>query len=384
MTVRLPSDFVIGAATSAHQIEGGNRLNDCWHNEHAADSLFAEPSGTACGSWERWREDVAIVADLGLDAYRFSLEWSRIQPTPGEVCREALEHYLAIVDECGRAGVQPVVTLHHFTNPIWMARAGGWANPDVVDRFDRYVQAVLPVLEAVDLVWTLNEPSITAEWNHRLTLPPRAAADPRIFEHLLAAHRHAVDLLHADKPSRQVGLTLALNDWEILPGGDAAAARLRELQEDRWLRAVRGDDVVGVQTYTSVTVGRDGLVPPSADEPLTLTGWRIRPAAVAAAVRHAARVSGLPVVVTENGIATDDDELRWTFICQALSSLTELLDEGVDVRGWFYWSLLDNFEWLLGYAPTFGLVEVDRASLSRTPRASAVRLAEALRAGTWR
>lgn len=382
MTIRLPRHLVIGAATSAHQIEGGNDRNDCWHAEQAEGSIFAEVSGAACGSWDRWQEDVELVAQLELDAYRFSLEWSRIVPAPGQVDEAAIHHYRRIVDACLSAGVQPVVTLHHFTSPLWLAERGGWSSPEAADHFVRYVETALPVLEGVDVVFTINEPTILVEWSHLLTVPAGASPDPRVRDHLLDAHRRAAVVLRNDRPGRQVGLTLALHDWEVLPGGQQIAARLQDEEEDWWLRAVVGDDVVGVQTYTCKVVGPRGVLPPAPDEATTLTGWRLRPRAVAATARRAARVSGRPVWVTENGVATADDELRWAYIAEALETVSDLIAEGVDVRGWFYWSLLDNFEWLLGFTPTFGLVEVDRRTLERRVRPSADRLAQLLRSRT--
>lgn len=378
MTPALPAGMLVGAATSAHQVEGDNSRSDVWAAELAPGSPFREPSGQACGSWTRWVEDVRLAAGLGLDAYRFSLEWSRIEPSPGEVDRAALDHYRRMVDGCLAAGVQPVVTLHHFTSPLWLAQRGGWSAPEVVEHFARFAEVVLPVLDQVDLVLTVNEPTVLAEWSHLLTVPPGSGPDPRVQDHLLAAHRRAVEVLHDDRAERQVGLTLALHDWEVLPGGEELAARLQDEEEDRWLRALAGDDLVGVQTYTCKVVGPDGVVLPGPDEPTTLTGWRVRPRAVGATARRAAEVSGLPVVVTENGIATSDDELRWAYLSEALTAVSEVVADGVDVRGWFCWSLLDNFEWLMGFAPTFGLVEVDHDTLERRVRPSGLRLAELL------
>lgn len=379
MTSPIPGGLLIGAATSAHQVEGGNCRNDVWAAERAPGSPFLEPSGQAADSWNRWEEDVRLAAALGLDAYRFSLEWSRVEPSPGKLDKKAVGHYQRMVQACRDAGVQPVVTLHHFTSPLWLAQQGGWTDPRAAGCFARFVEMVLPVLDQVDLVLTINEPTILVEWSHRLTVPPQAGPDARVRDTVLAAHREAVDILHGDRAGRQVGLTLALHDWEVLPGGEQLAAQLQDEEEDWWLRSLAGDDVVGVQTYTCKTVGPHGVVPPGADEPTTLTGWRVRPRAVAATARRAAAVSGLPVVVTENGIATDDDDLRWDYVRQALAAVSELLTDGVDVRGWFYWSLLDNFEWLQGYAPTFGLIEVDRRTLERRVRPSGLRLAELLR-----
>ncbi len=359
--------FLWGTATAAHQVEGGNDGNDVWDAEHAVPSVFVEPSGQACDSFHRYAQDIAIVADLGLDAYRFSLEWSRIEPSEGEFSPAAINHYRRMVECCRDAGVQPVVTLHHFTSPRWLAQSGGWARPDLVDRFTRYCESVLPVLEDVDLVCTINEPNIVVEWNHLLS---RTTEDrPLLLARVRAAHEAAVEVVRG--AGAQAGWTVAMRSWESLPGGEQQVAQLRRAAEDVYLEELSGD-FIGVQAYTGEIVGPDGIVPLGADEPRTLTGWRVWPHVLGAAVTRAATLTDLPVIVTENGIATDDDDQRIAYLDEALRGLAAAMAAGVDVRGYFAWSLLDNFEWILGYRPTFGLVAVDRTTFVRTPKPSAL------------
>ncbi|MGH2556337.1 MAG: family 1 glycosylhydrolase, partial [Actinomycetota bacterium] len=158
-----PAGFLWGAATGAHQVEGGNVNNNYWEAEHAPDSGFVEPSGDACDSYHRWREDLDLLAGVGLNAYRFSLEWSRIEPEEGEIARAAVDHYRRMVDGCQERGLSPVVTLEHFTIPRWMDHSGGWQDPRAPDRFARYCEAALPVVEeGVDWVCTINEPNMAA------------------------------------------------------------------------------------------------------------------------------------------------------------------------------------------------------------------------------
>ena len=361
--------FLWGAATSAHQVEGGNSNNDSWAAEQTTD-LFLEPSGAACGSFERYPEDVAIVAALGLDAYRFSLEWSRIEPAQGEFSQAGLDHYRRMVDCCRDAGVEPVVTLHHFTSPQWL---GGWSNPRVVDRFTRFTEAVVPVLTDVDVVCTINEPNVLFDVAHLLA--GQREPDPTVLDNLMAAHLAAVDVLSGD---HRVGLTVAMRAWRAAPGGEEELVRLRRLHEDRYLEGLSGD-FVGVQVYTGDDVGPDGVLPVPDVGPRTLTGWRVWPEAVGEAVRRAASLTGLPVIVTENGIATDSDSERIAYLAGALESLDKAVADGVDVQGYFAWSLLDNFEWLLGYRPTFGLVAVDRETFTRTVKPSGQWFADEVR-----
>ncbi len=361
--------FLWGAATAAHQIEGGNVGNDCWAAEQAS-GLFAEPSGAACDSFHRYPEDVRLVAGLGLDAYRFSLEWSRIEPAEGEFSASALDHYRRMVDCCRDTGIEPVVTLHHFTSPQWL---GGWRNPRVVDRFVRYVEAVRPVLRDVRMVCTINEPNVLFSVAHALVGDPEP--DPAVRDHLRSAHDAAVEILRGD---HEVGLTLAMRAWHAVDGGEERLDQLRRHEEDRWLQDLTGD-FVGVQAYTGDLVGPDGVVPLEVGAPRTLTGWRVDPGAVGVAVRRAAALTGLPVYVTENGIATDSDQVRTDYLHAALDSLAKARQDGVDVRGYFAWSLLDNFEWMLGYAPTFGLVAVDRVTFTRVVKPSGQWFADEVR-----
>jgi beta-glucosidase len=380
VTLLFPDGFVWGAATAAHQIEGGNDRSDIWAAEVAHGSPFVEPSGDACDSLRRYPEDVSLVANAGLSAYRFSLDWSRIQPSERDVSREAIAHYRAMVDTCRDAGVQPVVTVHHFASPAWLAREGGWTNPLVVDRFARFCEAVLPVLVDVDLVCTINEPNVMLEFAHLLTQPPLRAMDLRARDHLLAAHAKAVQVLKAGTAG-QVGITLALPGVVVEPGGEEAAAAYTREAHDVFLEATRDDDFVGVQTYSDTVIGPQGVIEPGPGEDVTQLGWRFRPEALGRSVRRTYELVQRPIYVTENGLATADDAERITYIRRALTSLHEAMADGVDVRGYFYWSLLDNYEWLHGYRPTFGLVEVDRTTFERHPKPSLAWYGEVARTG---
>ncbi|MEV8308250.1 family 1 glycosylhydrolase [Streptomyces flavidovirens] len=390
MNSAFPNGFLWGAATSSHQVEGGNVNNDFWEMEHRPDTFFSEPSSDACDSWHRWEEDLDIVAGLGLNTYRFSLEWSRIEPEPGEVSRVALDHYRRMVAGCRERGLNPVVTLQHFTVPRWMTAAGGWAAPGSADRFARYCETVLPILaEGVSYVCTINEPNLAAmtaqlhmlsaeqpAFTGVMPAPHRPTADA-----LVAAHARAVDILHG-RSGIAVGWTIASQVVQAAPGGDEAAAAWSREREDFFLEAAKGDDFIGVQAYTRTVIGPDGPLPVPETAEQTLTDWECYPQALEQAVRHTWQItSGVPILVTENGIATADDTRRIDYTRTALHGLRAAMDDGIDVRGYIHWSLLDNFEWVAGYKPTFGLVAVDRHHFTRTPKPSAHWLGTIARTG---
>ena len=374
--VRFPDGFLWGTATAAHQIEGGNVNNDWWDFEHERPDLCTESSGDACDSFYRWPQDLDLVASLGFGAYRISLEWSRIEPAEGEFSIAALDHYRATCAGCHERGLVPVVTFHHFTSPRWLARRGGWEAADAPERFARFCErAVGHVGDLVGYACTLNEPNIVAMMGYGYGIFPPAVADwdrrRSVNEAFCRAHRLAADALRAGPGDFPVGLTLSMNDYQAVAGGEQRLEELRRDNEDVFLEATGGDDFVGVQTYSRVRVDASGMTGPEPGVPVTQMGYEYWPQALEATVRRAAAVTGLPVLVTENGIGTDDDAQRRAFVAEALAGVRRCLDDGVDVRGYFYWSLLDNFEWVLGYVPTFGLVAVDRGTFVRTPKPSA-------------
>ena len=373
-----PEGFLWGAATAAHQIEGGNVNNDWWDWEHQPGSGCVEPSGDACDSFHRWREDVDLVADLGLGAYRFSLEWSRIEPEEGEWSVAALDHYRRICAACLGRGIEPVVTFHHFTTPRWLAARGGWESPDAPDRFARFVErSVAHLGDLIGRACTINEPNVIGVMGYMLGVFPPGVKDDlerhlAVNQSMVRAHRLAVDALRSGPGSFPVGLTLSMAEMVAGDGAEGARDAAREILEDSFLRETEGDDFIGVQCYTRLLFGRDGSLLVAKDGvPVTQMGYDYWPQAAEHTVRRAAEVTGLPVLVTENGIGTDDDRQRIEYLGEALSGVLRCLDDGVDVRGYFAWSLMDNFEWAMGYGPKFGLVSVDRTTFERRPKASA-------------
>lgn len=380
-----PDGFVWGTATAAHQVEGGNWNNDWWAWEHAPGTPCAEPSGDACDQYHRYRDDIALLAELGLHSYRFSVEWSRIEPEDDEWSNAALDHYADVVAACHEHGVVPTVTLHHFTTPRWVATDGGWTDPRTPERFGRFCRVVAERLgDAVGTFWTINEPNIVSVMGYLEGHFPPGERDPErrrlASATLIDAHHRAVEAVRTAAPHADVGMTMAIHEWTPVDGGEERLAALREEWEDVFLRATGEDDLVGVQTYTRMVVGPDGIRAVPDDAQRTLMGWEFRPQALGASVRRAAELTGLPVVVTENGIATDDDRDRIEYVDGALRALHAAIADGVDVRGYTYWSLLDNFEWYQGYGPTFGLVGVDLGTFEREVKPSARWLGEVARA----
>jgi beta-glucosidase len=389
--------FLWGASTSPHQIEGNNTNSDWWVREHRAPGM--ERSGDACDSYHRYAEDMRLLADAGLDAYRFGIEWARVEPAEGHVSRAQLDHYRRMINTALELGLTPVVTLHHFTNPRWFTEDGGWMHERAVDRFTSYVRAVTTILDGVDWVCTLNEPNMlalmvmtshaartgrtkkwlspTVEGDARPVLPD---PDPAIGRRLTEAHHAARDVLRQHTEAK-VGWTVACQALTAVPGAEARLEELRYVREDLYLEAAREDDFIGVQSYSGQEVDANGVVPHPQSPDNTLTGNAYRPDALGIAVRHAWKVTDhTPVLVTENGIATADDERRIAYTSEALRHLFETIDEGVDVRGYLHWSALDNFEWG-HWEPTFGLIAVDRETFERRPKPSLKWLGEVARGG---
>jgi beta-glucosidase len=381
-----PDGFIWGTATAAHQVEGGNWNNDWWAWEHDPASPCVEPSGDGCDHWHRYPDDIAMLARLGFGAYRFSLEWSRIEPEPGEFSVAALDHYRRMCATCHELGLIPVVTFHHFTTPRWVATQGGWADPQTADRFARYCERAAAHLgDLIGWACTINEPNIVATMGYLAGVFPPGHRDAdlrrRVNDVLIDAHGKAAAALRSGPGSAPVGLCLAMSDYQAVDGGEARRDRIRLNMEDVYLEAARQDDFIGVQTYSRTRVGPEGALGPEDGVETTLMGYEFWPEALEATIRRAwTMTDGTPVVVTENGIGTDDDTRRIVYVERALAGVRRALDDGIDIRGYFYWSALDNFEWVLGYRPTFGLIAVDRATFARMPKPSAAWLGAIARA----
>jgi beta-glucosidase len=382
-----PQGFRWGTATAAHQVEGGNTNNDWWAFEHAPGSGCAEPSGDCCDSWERWEEDAGLVAGLGFDNYRFSVEWSRIEPAEGEFSRAALDHYRRQCAGLRASGVEPVVTLHHFTTPLWLTAQGGWESDVTVARFGRFCRVVAEALgDVIGSACTINEPNIVATMGWHAGMFPPGKQDVELSRRVAArfvdAHRVAVDAVRTAAPGVPVGLTLSMTDYQPTAGGEDRLESIRHHSEDVFLDATGGDDFLGVQVYTRMLIGPDGWAGYEDGVPVLDMGYEFYPASLGNCLHRAWNYTGgaVPLWVTENGIGTTDDTQRVDYVRRALHGVLDAIDAGVDVRRYTYWSLLDNFEWALGYRPRFGIVGVDRVTFERTAKPSAAWLASVVAA----
>lgn len=401
-----PAGFLWGVAGAAHQVEGGNINSDSWVLEHIPNSPFTEPSGDACDHYHRYPEDIAQIAALGFNTYRFSIEWARIEPEEGEFSTAALDHYRRMLAACHEHGLTPIVTYHHFTSPRWFAARGGWESAANAEYFARYcARATAHLGDLIGTACTLNEPNVGLLIQQIGHMPPddmmaqapyRAAAARAVGsdtfaafpycrqelarDTFLQAHRLAVAAIKAGPGNFPVGLTLAMSDHQAVPGGEATRDRVRRAVDDVFLDAARDDDFIGVQTYSRARYDAAGTLPPEEGVELTQMGYEFWPEALEATIRYAAAYTGRPVLVTENGIGTEDDTRRIEYVRRALRGVHRCLEDGIVVRGYCYWSVFDNFEWAMGYRPKFGLIAVDRTTQQRAPKPSAAWLGGIARA----
>ena len=404
-TGNLPADFLWGTAISAYQSEGNNVNTDAWLQENITPTLFRERSGDACDSYHRYEEDFALAARLGFNCYRLGIEWSRIEPNEGHWSNAELDHYARMLEACRRHGLKPVVTLNHFTVPLWFAERGGFEVADSPELFARFCRKAAEHLGGLmHLATTFNEANIQllvqimpgiAKWlpaakamiaaaataTHSPKFSTVAYADPRVSTPLMQeAHRKAYDAVKAVRPALPVGLSLTTQDIQAV-GANSLAEEYRAKLYGDWVQVARThSDFTGVQTYTRFLVDDKGIAAPPQGAEMTDAGYEYYPQALANTIRWAHKAIGKPIYVTENGIATDDDSRRVAFIDAALAGVRDASHEGIPVHSYLYWSLLDNFEWSAGYAKHFGLVAVDRQTFKRTPKPSAFHLGAIARA----
>lgn len=401
-----PPGFIWGAATAGHQVEGNNVNSDVWFLENVKPTVFAEPSGDADNSFALWPRDLDLVKSLNLGAYRFSIEWARIEPEPGLFSIAMLDHYKAMIDGCRARGLRPMVTFNHYTTPLWFARAGGWLQPDAPALFARFCdRAARHLAGGISHAMTLNEPNIMRIL--RYVLPPfvldaqRAmlaatakkacvakfvagnAVNPEDVDamsaNLVAGHKAARAAIKAVRGDLPVGFTLSMFDDEAVgatTGRDKARAELY----GQWLDLARDDDFMGVQNYERVLWGPDGRLPPAKGATLNAMGGEVYAPSLANAVRYAHSRTHRPIIVTEHGVNTPDDTIRARLIPAALIELRRAIAEGVPVAGYVHWTLLDNFEWIGGFKPQLGLFAVDRTTFARTAKPSAAVYAAIARA----
>jgi beta-glucosidase len=421
-----PPGFLFGTATAATQIEGGCDATDWAEFAHQPGRIHGgDTPAVACDSWNRWREDVALQTALGANAYRFSVEWARIEPSAGRFDSAALDHYRTLLGALVDAGIAPMVTLHHFSLPSWQSRRGGLLDPKLPRLLERFTRQVVAALGDLCTQWvTINEPSIVTANAYVLGVWPPARQSVvlalRAQHNLLAAHvgmYRAIKELQGD--ASQVGVAHHLRILEPQRQrrrvDRLGAELLRWLFNDGFARSLcegthygpfgmgladeaKGThDFFGLNYYTRDLVRFDLSRPADVFLPRTVTpgaevndlGWEVYPEGLGRLLREWSVRSGKPIHVTENGIADATDHQRPSFLVRHLAEVSRALADGIDVRGYFHWSLLDNFEWAEGYAARFGLYSVDFATQARTARPSAslfsrIAAAGAIDAETWR
>lgn len=337
----------------------------------------------AVDHYDRFREDFRLAKELGHNAHRFSLEWSRIEPVRGRWDKQALGHYRRVLEELKELEITPFVTLHHFTNPRWFVERGGWLRADAAELFARYVQTAAEYLGDIVPFWiTLNEPvlwSSLAYWQKRWPPQQRSLIKfNRVVRHLAAAHNQAYQVLHRTQAQAQVGLAKHMVAYQ--PASeywlDKAACQCvdwwfnRRFYNLTWPR----HDFLGINYYFQRKIHWNlksfRIVQSDIQGERSDIGWTIAPDGLRQVLESVRRYK-CPVYVTENGLADRQDRLRADFIRDHLRAVERAQENGVDVRGYFHWSLLDNYEWDLGVKPRFGLVAVDYKTMSRSIRPSA-------------
>ena len=394
-----PRDFLFGAATSAHQVEGNNSLSDWWEYELAGKLKYR--SGDACRHYDLYEQDFDLAKELNHNCHRLSIEWSRIEPEEGRFSSQELAHYKKVILALRRRGLNPIVTLHHFTNPSWFARLGGWSLRESSNYFSRYVSKVVEELSKEVRFWvTINEPMVYLYHSYFLgEWPPQEKSllkTQAVKNNLLRAHINSYRLIKGLYKKNNLGdplISVAQHMQAFVPcvptlrNNIAAYLRAKSFNLEFIERSIRARalDFIGVNYYSRSLVelrgwGIKNFAMDICEEKhnnlqKNSLGWDIYPEGLYNILVGLKKYS-LPIFILENGICTEDDSLRWSFIQDHLNKLIQAIDSGVKILGYIYWSLIDNYEWDKGFAPRFGLIEVDYNTYQRRVRDSARRFAQ--------
>lgn len=419
-------NFLLGTATAAHQVEGNNTHSDSWAMEQMKYTTYREPSLDAVDHYHRYEQDIVMMEDAGFNAYRFSVEWARIEPEEGKFDDSEIEHYRDVISCCRKYGLEPMVTLHHFSSPKWIITKGGWEADSIVEDFKNYVIYVIEHLgKDLHYINTINEANMRLQFARIMEQYSKSAMQRRkdckssanasenlqigvdvkkmmelqkkMFEEarevfnlpegmqvnnfhspgsrhgddlIMQAHMAARDAIKERFPDMQVGLTLSLHDFQALPGGEEQMEKLWDEEFRHYLPAIAKDDFIGVQNYTRELVGPQGSLPVPVGADITQSGYEFYPEGLAHVIKKVAAEYKGDIFVTENGVSGDDDQRRVEFIQRALWGVKRCMEDHIPVKGYFYWSFMDNYEWQQAYTMRFGLVSVDRDTQKRTPKQS--------------
>lgn len=402
-SLSFPKKFLWGAATSSHQVEGGTHNQwTSWELENAKSKAAQasyhfedleswpliqdearEPgsyvSGESIDHYNRYTEDFDLLKAMNMNAFRFSIEWSRIEPQEGAWNIEAIEHYKAYASELKRRGIEPIVTLFHFTLPVWFVQKGGFEKRGNAKYFVRFADKIVRELGAnVRLIITLNEPEVYAHESYRVgNWPPNLTSKWklwRVMNNLAYAHNQAARAIHTI--NRRYKVSIAKNSNYFYAGDNAWLSRksaeiMQYFQDDYFLKKViKNCNFLGVNFYFSNRVY--GYRVHSPEIKVSDMGWDLSPADIQHALERLHEKYHLPIIVTENGLADKEDTNRQWWIAQTLLGMQKAMDNGVKLEGYLHWSLVDNFEWDKGIWPRFGLIAIDYQTKARTLRPSAV------------
>lgn len=399
-TRKFPDGFLWGSAMSSHQVEGGNTKNDWYRWEgvpgHIADG---QPSGQACDHYRRFEEDFDLAAKLHQNAHRLSLEWSRIEPEDGRWDMAEVEHYRRVLQALKKRGLKTMVTIWHFTLPAWFADRGGWQWHGSVNRFCRYAEFAAGALgDLVDFWITINEPMVYLGQGYQSGIWPPGKRSPLayfgVFRRLAAAHRRAYRAIHGalDNARASVSVGIAQNVITFEPYRKHSLADILFIWfADKVFNHLffgctkNSHDFIGINYYFHYRIK---YIPTklfqlfyevhTENRETSDVGWELNPQGIFEAIMDMTRYKR-PIYITENGLANADDGKRPRILVATVKEIYHAIKAGADVRGYFHWSLMDNYEWERGFSARFGLVAVDFASQKRTPRRSASVYAEICR-----
>ncbi len=414
-----PKDFLWGASVSSHQVEGGNHNQwSVWELAHAAERAktaekrlswlpnwaeikdkASDPDNYVSGSgvehYKRYEEDFDLIKKLNLNSFRFGIEWSRIEPDEGVWDEEAIKHYHNYIAELKKRGIEPVMNIWHWTNPVWFEAKGGFKHKSNLKYWDRFIAKIAEEY-GKDLKWaiTINEPNnyalfgyLVADTSSGERWPPGEKnyfSARRVYWNLVRAHRRAYPILKKSNPSMQIGVAMNLANIQAKhPGSilDRAVTWLMRYSWNWWYlsRTRKQQDFIGANYYFT-DYYEWWLKRRNPPLPINDTGWYMEPGGLYPLLLRAHKLYGKPIMVTENGVADARDQYRRWWIEETILSMERALSEGIKVSGYFHWSLLDNFEWGMGWWPKFGLVAVDREhGMKRTVRLSAQWFADYLK-----
>jgi beta-glucosidase len=374
---KFPRNFLWGVAYSSFQVEGTDRNNDWWR--WAEEGKTKDKIGKACDSWNRYDEDHKLAQDLGCGGFRLSLEWSRIEPEEGKFSQEALDHYRKILQNIKRRGMKRTVTLWHWGLPLWFADNYGWHKKESAEIFSRYCQKVIDELGGeTDIFLTINEPTIPLNKGYLAGVFPPGKINPWSYfqarKNMIEAHRKCYGIIKKSQSDLPVGITQFCNTFESCGFAKKLIDKFQDFYNWGFVKSNQDcHDFIGIDYYATF---EPKFLPPSIKRKTTQDrwtdiGWGIYPRGIYDICLQARKEFGdKPIYIFENGLADAKDKYRADFIREHLEYLKKAIDEGADVRGYFHWSLLDNFEWNLGYGPKFGLCEVDFKTIERRPRKS--------------